>query len=130
MFSSHLAMIIHGHKKKTGGGIVNKLINNLIFEAHIPGFQYCGPGTELSQRLKKGDPGINPLNFACHSHDISYSKEKFLGETRKKADLTLEKKTEERLRSKDAKIGEKADTFSVANTLRLKKKLGMGICQK
>ena len=130
MFSSHSTMIIHGQKKKTGGGIVNNLINNLPFEAHIPGFQYCGPGTKLSQRLKRGDPGINPLDSACREHDISYSKEKSLGETRKKADRILEEKAEERLQSKDAKIGEKAAAFLVANTMKLKRKLGMGICQK
>lgn len=32
--------------KRRGGGIVNSVINNLPFEAHIPGgYQYCGPGT-------------------------------------------------------------------------------------
>ena len=82
-------------KKKKGGGIVNKLINNLPFEAHSPGYQYCGPGTKLKKRLNRGDPGINPLDAACRLHDIEYSKDKTLGNTRKIADRTLADKAEE-----------------------------------
>jgi len=37
-------MIIHERK---GRGLVNKIINKLPFELHIPGYSYCGPGTNL-----------------------------------------------------------------------------------
>jgi len=32
-------------KEKIGRGIINSLINSLPFEAHVPGYQFCGPGT-------------------------------------------------------------------------------------
>lgn len=59
---------------KQGSGVVNSLINKLPFEAHIPGYQYCGPGTKLEKRLRRGDPGINALDRSCREHDIAYSK--------------------------------------------------------
>lgn len=51
-------MIIH--KKAVGGrGLINSLIDNLKFEAHIPGYHFCGPGTNLKKRLAGGDSEIN-----------------------------------------------------------------------
>ncbi|KAJ8973150.1 hypothetical protein NQ317_017923 [Molorchus minor] len=41
---------------------------------HIPGYQYCGPGTKPRKRLERGDTGINPLDEACKVHDRTYSK--------------------------------------------------------
>ena len=38
-----------------------------------PGYQYMGPGTKLSNRLKRGDPGINRLDKNIKQHDIDYS---------------------------------------------------------
>ena len=68
-------MIIHGKREKLGCGLVDKLINKLLFELHLPGgYQFCGPGTKLSKRLTRGDPGINKLDSACKDHDIAYSK--------------------------------------------------------
>lgn len=29
---------------KRGSGLVNKLIDKLPFELHLPGYNYCGPG--------------------------------------------------------------------------------------
>ena len=57
-------MIICARKKKDRG-LVKNLINRLPFEFHIPGYQYCGPGTKLAKHLARGNPGINPLNSAC-----------------------------------------------------------------
>lgn len=31
-------------KAKIGKGIINSVIDYMPFEAHIPGFQFCGPG--------------------------------------------------------------------------------------
>ena len=122
-----LEMISHEKKKKKGEGFVNKLINNLPFEAHLPGYQFCGLGTKLKKRLNRGDRGINPLDAACRLHDIEYSKDKTLGETRKIADQALAEKAVERLHSKDATLGEKASALIVASTMNLKKKFGMGV---
>ncbi|KAJ9592371.1 hypothetical protein L9F63_015977, partial [Diploptera punctata] len=90
--------------KKKGQGILNKLINKLPVELHIPGYQYCGPGTKVDKRLKRGDRGINPLDAACLIHDIKYSQSSNL-DHRHTADLQLAKKAFERVRASDASIG-------------------------
>ncbi|GBP18887.1 hypothetical protein EVAR_20418_1 [Eumeta japonica] len=56
----------------SGSGVLNNLIDNLPFELHIPGYNYCGPGTKLQKRLARGDKGINKLDEACKNHDIAY----------------------------------------------------------
>lgn len=58
-------------KQTSGGGLVDSILTKLPVELHIPGYQYCGPGTKLQKRLTRGDPGINPLDAACKEHDIA-----------------------------------------------------------
>lgn len=43
-------------KKASGKGLVDTVINKLPIELHLPGYQYCGPGTKLEKRLTRGDP--------------------------------------------------------------------------
>ena len=113
--------------KKKGRGLLNKLIDSLPFEAHLPGdYRYCGPGTRLEERLKRGDPGINPLDEACKFHDIAYSKTGATAE-RNKADLELADRAWQRVRASDSSLGEKAATYAVTNVMKLKAKLGMGL---
>lgn len=110
---------------KTGTGIVNSLINKLPFELHLPGgYQYCGPGTKLEKRLARGDPGINELDKACKQHDIAYTHNDL--STRHKADHQLEHAAWNRVKSKDAKLGEKAAAWLVTSIMKGKRKLGMG----
>ena len=52
-------------KKCIGSGLVNGIINRLPFEIHVPGYQFCGPGTRLLKQLARGDKGVNPLDAAC-----------------------------------------------------------------
>lgn len=37
-------------------------------------YNYCGPGTNLSARLERGDPGLDKegLDLVCKAHDIEY----------------------------------------------------------
>lgn len=35
---------------KEGSGIINNVIDSLPFELHLPGYQFCGPGTKLQKR--------------------------------------------------------------------------------
>lgn len=51
--------------------LLNWLINHLPFELHLPGYNYCGPGTKLIKRLKRGDKGVNKLDEYCKEHDIA-----------------------------------------------------------
>jgi hypothetical protein len=47
-------------------------------EKHLPGYNYCGPGTRLDIRLdnqdrpKPGEYPVNKIDQACHTHDVSY----------------------------------------------------------
>lgn len=109
-----------------GRALLNSLINSLPVELHLPGYQYCGPGTKLSKRLARGDQGINPLDAACKQHDIAYSKEKNL-EARHLADKVLAEQAWKRVSAKDASIAERASAWGVANIMKAKTKLGMGI---
>lgn len=114
---------------KYGSGVVNSFITKLPFEAHIPGYQYCGPGTKLEKRLQRGDPGINPLDIACKDHDISYSKSVDI-EDRHAADKILEKRAWQRVKSSDANLGEKTAALAVTGIMKAKRKLGMGLKKK
>jgi len=113
-------------KFKQGGGFLNKLINKLPFEAHLPGYNYCGPGTRLEERLSKNIPGVNKLDDACKSHDIAYSKSNDLSE-RRQTDKILEDEAWERVKSKDASFREKSAALVVTAAMKAKRKLGMGL---
>ena len=127
-------MIIH-HRKKVknkshyqGKGLLNRIINKLPFELHLPGYQYYGPGTKLAKRLARGDPGINnPLDTACKEHDISYSKNRENIEVRNSADRVLADEAWQRVFSKDASIGERVAAVAITNVMNAKSKLGMGL---
>lgn len=109
-----------------GSGLLNTVINKLPFEVHLPGYQFCGPGTKLDQRLKRGDSGINPLDSFCKEHDILYSKTTDTTE-RNKADLHLAEKAWQRVKAKDSKLGEKLSAYFVTNAMKAKAKFGMGM---
>lgn len=109
-----------------GAGLLNKTINALPIELHIPGYQFCGPGTRLQQRLANGDTGINPLDVACREHDIAYSSHKDL-EKRHVADSVLAEKARQRITAKDSSLGEKVSATAVWAAMKAKTKLGMGV---
>lgn len=107
-----------------GSGIVDSLINNIPVEIHLPGYQYCGPGTKLRKRLLRGDRGINKLDEACMYHDIAYTNSDL--NVRHKADLKLLDMAKTRINSKDAKKGEKFASWIVKNAMKAKLKAGAG----
>ena len=63
-------------KADFGKGVVNKLINNLPFEAHLPGHNFTGPGTKLNRRLnealtpKPWSIPINQVDDSAYRHSI------------------------------------------------------------
>ena len=67
-------------KTPTGGSLLNKAINNLPFEMHLPGNNFTGPGTKLNKRLnpdltpKKWSKPINRIDKAAYHHDLCYLK--------------------------------------------------------
>jgi len=62
-----------------------------MVEYHLPGYNFCGPGTKLEKRLSRGDKPINALDAACLVHDIAYADTKDK-DTRISADHMLQKK--------------------------------------
>ena len=63
-----------------GKGVINKMINNLPIEMHLPGYNFAGPGTNLKKRLnpdltpKEWSKPINRVDEAAINHDICYLK--------------------------------------------------------
>lgn len=110
-----------------GSGIVNNILNKLPIELHIPGYQFCGPGTNLQKRLARGDSGVNLLDSACKEHDIAYSENRENIEKRNAADKILADKAWQRVLAKDSSLGEKSAAYAVANIMNAKTKLGMGM---
>lgn len=110
-----------------GGGLMSDVFENVInrwidlmpVELHIPGYQYCGPGTQLARRLQAGDPGINKLDEACKHHDIAYSKYSD-SKNRVIADKQLAEIAWERVESNDASFAEKAAAWAVTNIMKAK----------
>lgn len=126
---NHINKPISRRKVAYGSGVLNSIINSLPFELHLPGYQYCGPGTKLNKRLARGDSGINELDKACKEHDKSYSKHKSI-ENRHKADKILAEKAWQRVKSVDASLGERANSLLVSTAMKLKSKLGAGMKRK
>jgi hypothetical protein len=114
--------VINMNMYKKGNGLLNYTINKLPFELHIPGYQYCGPGTKLEKRLARGDPGINPLDVACKAHDIACHAHSN-GRERTKADQELSTEAWKRVTSNNASIGERTAALAIAAAM--KAKIGM-----
>ncbi|KAJ8912762.1 hypothetical protein NQ315_016719 [Exocentrus adspersus] len=98
-----------------GEGVLNSIIDKL-------------PGTKLKERLSKGQQGVNPLDGFCRKHDIAYNQSSDL-QDRNKADYELEQRAWERVKSKDAKFGEKAAAWLITTAMKAKRNLDMGIKQ-
>lgn len=113
------------HGRGLIGDAINKVIDVLPFELHLPGYQYCGPGTNLSKRLKRGDPGINKLDSACKAHDIAYSRSSDT-EKRAIADKELAERAWERFKASDSSWGEKSAAWAITNIMKAKNKFGSG----
>ena len=112
--------------RQRGSSLLNTAINKLPFELHLPGYQWCGPGTRIEKRLERGDLGINKLDSACKEHDLAYLENKDLTR-RHVADKILEEKAKERFFAKDSTLGEKVSSAIVNMGMKIKRKSGMGL---
>lgn len=129
MYLHNGAELIRLNKGYGGTGIINWMINRVPFELHVPTYRYLGPGTRLEEKLKTNTPGINPLDEAAKEHDIAYQLHSNLND-RHKADEILENKAWERVKSQNASIGERASAWLTTNVMKVKRRLGAGICQR
>ena len=114
-----------GKVGSVAGSVLNKGIDLLPVELHVPGYKFCGPGTKLKQRLKRGDKGINKLDEACKAHDIAYSKYSD-NERRRQADRQLADSAWARAKASDASLGERAAAWAITTAMNAKAKMGAG----
>ena len=67
-------------KAPAGGSLLNKAINNLPVEMHLPKHNFTGPGTKSNKRLnpdltpKEWSKPINRVDKATYHHDLCYLK--------------------------------------------------------
>ncbi|XP_039299731.1 uncharacterized protein LOC120355435 [Nilaparvata lugens] len=108
------------------GSVINKSIDLLPVELHIPGYSYCGPGTKLAKRLARNDPGVNKLDEACKKHDIAYANSSDTA-SRAVADRELAERAWSRVTSSDAGLLEKAAALAVTNIMKAKSTFGGGM---
>lgn len=106
--------------------LLNWFINNLPFELHLPGYNYCGPGTKLPKRLARRERGINLLDEYCKEHDIAYYKSSSLSD-RHKADIKLMKMARKRAQALNAGLGEKVAAHLVNKAMLAKLSTGYGL---
>jgi hypothetical protein len=116
-------------KVKTGSGILNMLLNklgNVVPEMHLPGYKYCGPFTELEERLARGDATINKMDAGCQKHDIFYHDHRDTKE-RHVADKELADIAKERIYVNDASVSEKNNASLIRAAMNSKIAFGMGV---
>lgn len=116
------------NKEKKAYGLIDYIVNKLP-EIHIPGYSFCGPNTNVRERLQRGETGINKLDEACREHDIAYDTTTN-SKDRNKADKELVGRAFKRIYSKDAKIGERASAALVSTLIGTKiglHKIGLGL---
>ena len=67
-------------KAREGGSLLNKAINNLPIEMHLPGHNFTGPGTTLKKRHKpdltpkEWSKSVNRVDKAAYHRDVRYLK--------------------------------------------------------
>lgn len=121
---SHMVMKKKGNTH-SGGGLLNKVIDKLPFEIHLPGgYQWCGPGTHVSERLALGQKGINHLDALCKVHDEIYATP---GTDRKHADKELEWNAWELVKNSKLPLTERALAWVVVQAMKLKGAVGGGV---
>lgn len=113
-------------KKRTGKGIVNKLLNSgKLPEMHLPSHKFTGPGTKLKERLLRGDEPVNKLDAAAMLHDMSYEMFKDTKD-RHVFDKKLQKEAFKIAKDPSSSLREKTEAGLVGSIMYGKRKMGMG----
>lgn len=120
---SSAARVFKGLAGNVTSTILNKVIDNLGEEYHIPGYEWCGPGTKVNERLKRGDQGINSLDKACKAHDIAYTQNSD-NKTRAVADRALANAAWDIFKNPQTPLAEKALSYLVTNVMKAKAAFG------
>ena len=120
-------------KAPTGGSLLNKAINNLPVEMHLPGHNFTGPGTKLNKRLnpdltpKKWSKPINRVDKAAYHHDLCYLKNNDVATRNAVCDKNMLKELEGIYKPS---IREKMERGLVSTLIGAKARFGMGVREK
>ena len=120
---------VEGSSGKTGGSILNKMINTLPVEMHLLGHNFTGPGTKLKKRLnqdltpKEWSKPVNRVDQAAYHHDICYSKN---SDTKTRNDVCDRHMLKELGNIYNPSIRERIKRGLVSSLIGTKKYFGMG----
>ena len=120
-------------KAPEGGSLLNKAINNLPFEMHLPRHNFTGPGTKLNKRLnpdltpKKWSKPINRVDKAAYHHDLCYLKNNDTATRNAVCDKDMLKELEGIY---NPTIRERMERGIVSPLIRTKARFGWGINKK
>ena len=120
-------------KVQKGGSLLNKAINNLPFEMHLPGHNFTGPGTKLKKRLnpdstpKEWSKPVNCVDKAAYHHDVCYLKN---DDTATRNAVCDENMLKELKGIYNPTLWERLDKSIVSKLIGTKVKFGMGVKKK
>ena len=120
-------------KAPKGGSLLNKVINNLPVEMHLPGHNFTGPGTKLNKRLnpdlspKEWSKPINRVDKAAYHHDVCYLKNDDTTARNAVCDKNMLKELEGIYNST---IRERMEKGLVSSLIGAKARFGWGLSEK
>ena len=120
-------------KAQKGGSLLNKAINNLPFEMHLPGHNFTGPGTKLKKGLnpdltpKKWSKPVNRVDKATYHHDLCYLEKDDTATRNAVCDKNMLKELEGIY---NPTLQERLDKSIVSKLIGTKVKFGMGVNKK
>ena len=120
-------------KVREGESLLNKVINNLPVEMHLPGHNFTGLGTKLKKRLnpdltpKKWSMPVNRIDTAAYHHDICYLKN---DDTTTRNAVCDKNMLKELGGIYNPSLRERLDKSMVSNLISTKVKFGMGVKKK
>ena len=120
-------------KSPKSSSLLNKVINNLPVEMHLPRHNFTGPGTKLNKRLnpdftpKKWSKPINRVDKAAYHHDICYLKNNDTATRNAVCDKNMLKELN---RIYNPTIKERMERGLVSSLIGTKKRFGWGINKK
>ena len=120
-------------KAPKGGSLLNKFINNLPVEMHLPGHNFTGPGTKLNKRLnpdltlKKWSKPVNRVDKAAYHHDLCYLKNDDTATRNAVCDKNMLKELEDIY---NPTIKERMERGLVSSLIGTKERLGWGVDKK
>src|SRR5215813_15503122 len=120
---------------KKGKGVINKAINSLPIEMHLPGHNFTGPGTQLLRGKTRLNPNltykdwskpINRVDEAAYKHDVCYLENRNTKARNEKCDKEMLEGLDE---ISNPTIRERIDRAIVNPIIKAKRTFGLGMVE-